>query len=102
MFRILSLELVNDLFVIYLWWSETSIGTTKLDLSRDDDFAYFVNIFPGLYYNFKSEEMPPVGNESDIKALINDAIKKNHVTIFAKTTCPYCKKVRKQFRQMSL
>jgi hypothetical protein len=43
--------------------------------------------------------MPPVPG-SDIRAFVEDAIKSHAVTVFAFSTCPFCKKVRKDKRLM--
>ena len=40
--------------------------------------------------------MPPVVDKNNIKNFINETVAKNEVTIFTKSTCPYCKKVSKQ------
>ena len=42
------------------------------------------------------DKMAPIGGEEgDVKALIDNLIKTNNVMVFSKSTCPFCKKVRK-------
>ncbi len=41
-----------------------------------------------------AKKMPPVpGKSSDIKEFVEEAIKSHTVTVFAFSTCPFCKKV---------
>jgi hypothetical protein len=46
--------------------------------------------------------MPPIGDASSpIAAYVDDLLSKNKVVIFAKTTCPWCVKVKALFKDLN-
>lgn len=46
--------------------------------------------------------MPPLGQNGDLKSLVNDYIAKNKVMVFSKTTCPFCDKVKTLFKSLNV
>jgi len=46
--------------------------------------------------------MPPTGDSRDLRSVIQEYIDNNKVVIFAKTHCPYCKKVKNLFETLSV